>query len=375
MRRFIKVVCFSLACSAALLLTVRHGGDGLQVAADSQLRAAVHGGGNKYDLSQLPIFSKTLLYVRDNYFDKNRLDHRRMLIGALDFVQRDVPEIIIDGWPERDPKQVTVKVNGKQSIFSLERVETPWNLRATLQDIFKFVQPNLQPVPEKEEARRLVEIEMAATNGMLYTLDPHSVLLDVETYKDMRTQTQGKFGGLGIVIEMDKKGRITIKRPMPDTPATRVGLKAKDHIVRINNESTVNMTLNEAVERLRGDVDTTVDVYVEREGLSGTKKFTITRASIRPPAIDPPARVLSVAPSSTQPGGKVGYFHMQHFSANSANDLADALSLFDKEKVKGIIMDLRWRSGRSLRAGAEGGGRLHQVGHAGLDGGRGRLAT
>jgi carboxyl-terminal processing protease len=55
---------------------------------------------------------------------------------------------------------------------------------------------------------------------MLYTLDPHSVLLDVETYKDMRTQTQGKFGGLGIVIEMDKKNRITVKRPMPDTPAS-----------------------------------------------------------------------------------------------------------------------------------------------------------
>src|SRR5437763_1886403 len=120
--------------------------------------------------------------------------------------------------------------------------------------------------------RRVVEIEMAATNGMLYTLDPHSVLLDVETYKDMRTQTQGKFGGLGIVIEMDKKNRITVKRPMLDTPAIRVGIKAKDHIVRINNEATMNMTLNEAVERLRGDVDTNVDVYIERDSPPGTKK-------------------------------------------------------------------------------------------------------
>ena len=204
--------------------------------------------------------------MRENYFDKNRLDPKRMLVGALDFVQRDVPEILIDRWPEHEPKQVTVKVNGQQRSFSIEKVDAPWSLRSTLQEIFRFVQPNLQPVPEKEEARRLVEIEMAATNGMLYTLDPHSVLLDVETYKDMRTQTQGKFGGLGIVIEMDKKNRITVKRPMPDTPAIRVGIKAKDHIVRINNESTMNMTLNEAVERLRGDVDTNVDVYVERDG-------------------------------------------------------------------------------------------------------------
>ena len=131
-----------------------------------------------------------------------------MLVGALDFVQRDVPEILIDRWPERDPKQVTVKVNGQQRSFSIERVDSPWSLRSTLQEIFRFVQPNLQPVAEKEESRRLVEIEMAATNGMLYTLDPHSVLLDVESYKDMRTQTQGKFGGLGIVIEKDRKNRI-----------------------------------------------------------------------------------------------------------------------------------------------------------------------
>jgi carboxyl-terminal processing protease len=344
MRRFSKVIAFVVACAAALVLTIRHGGDGIRVGSDNQLRAATRTG-SKYDLSQLPIFSKTLFYVRENYFDKNRLDPRRMLVGALDFVQRDVPEILIDRWPERDPKQVTVKVNGQQRSFSIERVDAPWSLRSTLQEIFRFVQPNLQPVPEKEEARRLVAIEMAATNGMLYTLDPHSVLLDVETYKDMRTQTQGKFGGLGIVIEMDKKNRITVKRPMPDTPAIRVGLKPKDHIVRINNESTMNMTLNEAVERLRGDVDTTVDVYVERDGITGMKKFTITRAFIRPPAIDPPARVLPVPAGPGQAASKVGYFHMQHFSANSASDLSDALQLFEKEHVRGIIMDLRGNPG------------------------------
>ena len=345
MRRFSKILAFTAACSAALILTVRHGGDGLRVGADSQLRAAVRGASGKYDLSQLPIFSKTLFYVRENYFDKNRLDPKRMLVGALDFVQRDVPEILIDRWPEHEPKQVTVKVNGQQRNFSIERVDAPWSLRSTLQEIFRFVQPNLQPVPEKEEARRLVEIEMAATNGMLYTLDPHSVLLDVETYKDMRTQTQGKFGGLGIVIEMDKKNRITVKRPMPDTPAIRVGIKAKDHIVRINNESTMNMTLNEAVERLRGDVDTNVDVYIERDTSPGAKKFTITRAFIRPPSIDPPARVMNVPAAPGQPAAKVGYFHMQHFSANSASDLAEALQMFEKEHVKGIIMDLRGNPG------------------------------
>ena len=298
-----------------------------------------------------------------------------MLVGALDFVQRDVPEILIDRWPERDPKQVTVKVNGQQRSFSIERVDAPWSLRSTLQEIFRFVQPNLQPVPEKEEARRLVEIEMAATNGMLYTLDPHSVLLDVETYKDMRTQTQGKFGGLGIVIEMDKKNRITVKRPMPDTPAIRVGIKAKDHIVRINNESTMNMTLNEAVERLRGDVDTNVDVYVERDTAPGVKKFTITRAFIRPPSIDPPARVLSVPAGPGRRPAKIGYFHLQHFSANSASDLGEALQMFEKEKVKGIIMDLRGNPGGLYEQAQKVADAFIEIGDAGVDGRRGRRAA
>src|SRR5882757_3753363 len=104
MRRFSKILAFTAACSAALILTVRHGGDGLRVGADNQLRAAVRGASGKYDLSQLPIFTKTLFYVRENYFDKNRLDPKRMLVNTLDFVQHDVPKILIDRWPEREPK-------------------------------------------------------------------------------------------------------------------------------------------------------------------------------------------------------------------------------------------------------------------------------
>ena len=269
-----------------------------------------------------------------------------MLVGALDFVQRDVPEILIDRWPEHDPKQVTVKVNGQQKSFSIEKVDAPWSLRSKLQEIFQFVQPNLQPVPEKEEARRLVEIEMAATNGMLYTLDPHSVLLDVETYKDMRTQTQGKFGGLGIVIEMDKKNRITVKRPMPDTPAIRVGMKPKDHIVRINNESTVNMTLNEAVDRLRGDVDTNVDVYVERDGVAGREEVH-HHARLHPPAVDRsagahPGRVRRRR-GSRRPRSATSTCSTSRPTAPAIWPTRWRCSI--SEHVKGIIMDLRGNPG------------------------------
>jgi carboxyl-terminal processing protease len=341
MRRFRKAFIFAGACALALFLSVRHRGEDLQVDANAPLRAAVRQAAANYDLSQLPVITKTLFHVRENYFDKSRFDHKRMLVGALDFLQRDVPEILIDRYPERDPKQVKVRVGGQEQTFSIERVDSPWTMRGVMQEIFKFIQPNLQPVAAKDEARRLLDIEVAAANGLLYTLDPHSVLLDVESFKDMRTQTQGKFGGLGIVIGMDRKGRIVVRKPMPLTPAEKVGIKAKDHIARINNESTVNMTLTEAVDRLRGDVGAPVDVYIERSGADGLKKFTIVRDSIRPPAIDPPPRVLTSTASPGQPAAKIGYFRIGNFSANTERDLIEAMSMFDREKVKGVIMDLR----------------------------------
>ena len=226
MRRFRKVFIFAGACALALFLTIRHRGRTCTSRQPAPLRAAVRQSAAAYDLSQLPVITKTLFYVRENYFDKSRFDHKRMLVGALDFLQRDVPEILIDRYPERDPKQVKVRVNGQEQTFNIERVDSPWTMRSMLQEIFKFVQPNLQPVAGKDEARRLLEIEMAATNGMLYTLDPHSVLLDVESFKDMRTQTQGKFGGLGIVIDMDRKSRhrrraADARDARPSAPASR----------------------------------------------------------------------------------------------------------------------------------------------------------
>jgi carboxyl-terminal processing protease len=256
-----------------------------------------------------------------------------------------VPEVLVDRFPERDPTQLVVKVNGEQKIFPIDRVDSPWALSSAIKQIFAFIEPRLRPVPAKDRARHLIDIEMTATNGMLYTLDPHSILLDVDSYKDMRTTTQGKFGGLGIVIEMDRKGRIMVKKPMPDTPAMRVGIKAKDHIVRINNESTMNMALQEAVDRLRGEVGSSVDVYMERAGLAAPKKFTIVRDYIRPPAIEPPPRVFSVVPGPGQAPVKVGYFRIISFSANTESDLGKALALFEREKVRGLVMDLRGNPG------------------------------
>src|SRR3954462_7617697 len=153
MRRFRKVLTFAGACALALFLTIQHRGEDIRLATNAPLSAAVRTSSAPYDLSQLPVFSKALYFVNNNYFDKTRLDPKRMLVGALDFLQRDVPEILVDRFPERDPQQAPIKVNSKVRTFTIERVESPWSLRTSLQEIFRFVQPNLQPVSAKEEAR------------------------------------------------------------------------------------------------------------------------------------------------------------------------------------------------------------------------------
>ncbi len=100
---------------------------------------------------------------------------------------------------------------------------------------------------------------------MLHTLDPHSVLLNPDQYKEMNLSTSGQFGGLGIVISI-RDQQLTVMNPMPDTPAGRAGLKRHDRIVKINGESTLNMGLTEAVNHLRGKAHTKVTVWIHRDG-------------------------------------------------------------------------------------------------------------
>ena len=109
----------------------------------------------------------------------------------------------------------------------------------------------------------LRDVEYAAVNGMLRTLDPHTSLLTPDVFEEMRMSTHGEFGGLGIVISI-RDGNLTVIRPMPNTPASRGGLERGDRIVKIDAESTLNMPLAEAVSRLRGEPGSPVDVWFTR---------------------------------------------------------------------------------------------------------------
>ncbi|MSP62375.1 MAG: peptidase S41 [Myxococcales bacterium] len=341
MKRHFKLFLVAAALVASLVLTVTRRsprGFGLIAGETSHATPAPSGGqgggpgqGKKaapYDLAALRIFNATLMRINDSYVDPTRVDPKQMLLASLDYVQKSVAEVLVEPHPEQN--KVVVRVDSETREFAIGDVESPWTMWMKMREIFQFIQANIQPGTDAKE------LEYAATNGMLSTLDPHSVLMDPTLYNEMKLNTKGKFGGLGIVIGI-RKGHLTVLKPMPGTPAAAAGLKSGDKIVRIENESTVNMMLNDAVNRLRGDPDTQVVIWMVR-GDAAAKRIALTRAEIQVRTIE-----------SHQLKSNIGYVKLSQFSGNSVDEMRRVLGeMNQKAPLKGIILDLRGDPGGLL---------------------------
>jgi carboxyl-terminal processing protease len=292
-----------------------------------------------YDLTQLKVLNEVLRTIRDRYVDPRRVKPKDMLLSALDYVQRDVAQVIVVR-DEQNPSKVRVRVDTQEKEFRVDDVAGPWDVSSHLRDVFAFLQTGLRGTDVD-----LRDVEYAACNGMLHTLDPHSVLLSPEAYKEMNLTTQGQFGGLGIVISI-RDQQLTVMNPMPNTPAGRAGLKRYDRITKINNESTLNMGLNEAVNHLRGPPGTKVSAWIHRDGpdgWAGSKPFELIREVIH---------VASVEHKLME--GGIGYVRIKQFQANTTSDLEAALADMKKGgELKGLVLDLRGNPGGLLDQAAK----------------------
>ncbi|MDB4986844.1 MAG: Carboxyl-terminal protease, partial [Myxococcaceae bacterium] len=285
-----------------------------------------------YDLRRLRVLSRVILKVKDAYVEPKRVDPRRMLLSGLNAIQRSVAPVLVH-YHDGDPK-VEVQLYDKKAEFRVDDVTAPWQLTERFKAIFGFLQDNL-----REEDLELRDVEYAAVNGMLRTLDPHSVLLTPDVYNDMRTSTRGQFGGLGIVIAL-RDGLLTIMRPLPGTPAERAGLLKQDRIVKIDEEATLNMPLDEAVKRLRGTPGSSVDVWIRRDGAQGfqkPKKFKLTRAIIHLDSVQ--SRMLA---------GGIGYIKISSFQGNTFDDMERSLAELHRQPMKGLVLDMRDNPGGLL---------------------------
>jgi carboxyl-terminal processing protease len=191
---------------------------------------------------------------------------------------------------------------------------------------------------EKVKSKDLVQ---GAIKGMLSELDPFSQYLDPQEHNDMKQDTAGSFGGLGIEISIRNKV-LTVVSPIEDTPADRAGIKAGDSILKIDGESTDGITLMDAVHKMRGKPGTKVTITVFRDGLDEPKDVSITRAIIKIRAIR--HNLLE---------GKVGYIRLASFMGQSAEDFAKALDDLEKRGAESLLIDVRNNPGGLLNAAAE----------------------
>ncbi|HUO56547.1 MAG TPA: S41 family peptidase [bacterium] len=208
--------------------------------------------------------------------------------------------------------------------------------KETSEDVYKYLQPftaALAIIREKYvdvDKTNPKDLVYGALQGMVNTLDPFSQFMPPDDYKEMQTETSGKFGGLGIEIAI-KDDRLTIISPIEGTPADRAGLKAGDRITKIGDEKTDTMTINDAVKRLRGKIGTKVTITIAREGLGEPFDVTLIRDSIKIESIH-----------SYMLPHQIGYVRITEFIENTTDDFIKAVDdLKKKGPLKGLVVDLR----------------------------------
>ena len=190
----------------------------------------------------------------------------------------------------------------------------------------------------KEYVDEVNQSEMmdSAINGVLQSLDPYSSYMSPEMYESMQTETSGEFGGLGIEVGMEA-GVVKVISPIDNSPAYRVGVKAGDYIVKINNHQVQGKTLGEAVELMRGPVNSDIEITVRRPGVKKALIFTITR------------EIIKVQSVKTKLIENVGYIRLTSFNENSSDQIKQKIKEFQKKgNIKNYILDLRNNPGGLL---------------------------
>ena len=182
------------------------------------------------------------------------------------------------------------------------------------------------------------ELIESAINGMLTSLDPHSSFLNKKNYSDMKVQTKGQFGGLGIQVTMEN-GYVKVISPIDDTPAFRAGVKAGDLVTHIDSESVLGLTLSEAVEKMRGPVNTNIGLTIRRNGEEKPLEISITRA------------IIKVQSVKYRAEGKAAYIRITSFNEQTEKGLKRGLEKLTEElgdKMTGVVLDLRSNPGGLL---------------------------
>lgn len=210
---------------------------------------------------------------------------------------------------------------------------------------------------EEADEKKMLE---AAMNGMLGALDPHSSYLSADDFKEFNDKSHGEFGGLGIQITSDR-GAVRVISPIDDTPADKAGIKAGDYITHIDGEQVFDLTLNQAVKKMKGRPGTKVKLTVVSDD-GEPREMTLKRAIIKVESVKHDVKMLADADPDDKDTPKIGYVRISDFGATTSRDLTKALKELEKDDVVGYVVDVRNNPGGYLTAAID-------VSDAFLDGG------
>jgi len=296
-----------------------------------------------YDLAKARMLARVVGHIRSHYVSPERVDPKRMAAAALWRVQAEVPEVRVAVLGKNgasisevaaataQPELLRVTVGEITREFALDKVTDLFELNWKLADVFEFLERHLPPQVDLEA------LEYAAVNGLLGTLDPHTVLLTPRVYRELQLSQKGRFGGLGITVgEVD--GYLVIQQVMRDTPASDAGLEVDDRIVQIGGASTISMELDEAVNLLRGEVGSEVTLWIMRPRTAKeaawkeARPFKLMRREIQLPSVE-----------EASLGDGIGWVHIRGFQETTDTDLDSALARLETQPggLKGLVLDLR----------------------------------
>lgn len=282
----------------------------------------------------LRLMQFSLILLNHRYVDPDRINWRNMTVHGIDAIQNMVPEVVaqFDRRIDDNPSSLILHVGIESRHFNLANINSLADAYQTSEEAYNFIYSHLTDPTDP------AELEYAMINGMFSTLDPHTNLLPPYLFEDVMTGNGG-FGGCGFVVGI-RDDNLVIISPMEGTPAWKAGIKAGDIVVRIDDESTENMPLQDAVDRMRGEPKTKVTLYVLRKGWTEPRPIVITREIIE---------IRSVT-SSALKKDNVGYIKLKSFDKSTAEEVQTHLAALHSAmpKMKGLIIDLRNNSGGLL---------------------------
>ncbi|MCB9682238.1 MAG: PDZ domain-containing protein [Alphaproteobacteria bacterium] len=290
-----------------------------------------------HDLSRLRVVHEALAPVFESYVEPDRVDPDRMFTAALEAVERLVPEVMF----RREGSRLRAHIGTWRTVLDVGTIDDQASLEAELRRVGDLLQQHLDPsdVPvDGTEMDPFAAIEFAMGNGILATLDPHSALLPPDQSREMDVENRGAFGGLGITIRVDDD-RLVIQHALPGKPAAMAGLREGDELRRIDGQSTVNLTEDEAVELLRGPEGASVTLEVVSADAPTPRTVVVARANIK----------INEVEGFAMPGG-TAYVRIPSFHATVYHDLVDQLRRLGRDDggLRGLVLDLRDNPGGYL---------------------------